>query len=341
MNHSKSLIVTLSTKDDLTKITEDTKYLAIDIDNPDYKLISYLRKNGHDYKYTSYTNGCVGYNFVSFSEFSYAEKIIDSIFANIPNRIDRISLAKYIYISLAKRISYNINSDKEKNELYNLPLLTIINNLWGSLALGDTSSYEASKIYYYLLRRLGFKATLETNDKETSVKIIINNQILLTNIYNDIPYIWTNMQTKYFANYNDDESIDKKIKYLKTKYTDYYLDKTLKNIDYTNEDCVWQILNRTKDILKIDYLKPSCLCTIYKYIFDKYCPHYDIRINNLYLNTATKKHFILISYNGIHYSYNYKHKKFIPVLNSDLVSNINIGKIGLYSNELIPNINNC
>ena len=113
------------------------------------------------------------------------------------------------------------------------------------------------------------------------------------------------MQTKHFATYNDDYDLDHKIKYIKNKYNDYYLDKALRNIDYTKEDCVKLILLKTESILNLDIIKPSELSLIYKYIFDKYCPNYDIKINNLYLNNKNKQHFIMISYHDYHYSYNY------------------------------------
>ena len=43
----------------------------------------------------------------------------------------------------------------------------------------------------------------------------------------------------------------------------------------------------------------------------------------------------------MHYSYNYKKREFVSVMDSDILDNINIGKIGLYMDEYIPNISNC
>ena len=63
-----------------------------------------------------------------------------------------------------------------------------------------------------------------------------------------------------------------------------------------------------------------------------------ILINNLFLQDAGKYHFIMISYNNEHYSYNYKKKSFVKVNDIDILDNIKTGKIGLYSNEFIPNI---
>ena len=46
----------------------------------------------------------------------------------------------------------------------------------------------------------------------------------------------------------------------------------------------------------------------------------------------------MISYNDEHYSYNYKKKTFVKVNDLDLIDNIQTGKIGLYLDEIIPNI---
>ena len=342
MKNSKALIVSLSKKEDLNKITNDTKYICLDISNPNHEVITYLKKQGQNFKYTTLVNNKTGYNYVSYDTFFKAETIIDLIFASMPNDLTKLEIAKYLYISIAKYLSYNIDLDYEKNELYNINLISEANNLWGSLSLGIATDITASKIYYYLCRRLDIKTNIVIDEetKESLTKLTINNQVLVTDLYEDIPFILANMQTKYFATYNDDENLDKRIKYLKNKYTDYYLDKALKDIDYTSEDCILLILNKTKDILNIDSIKPSCLATIYKYLFNRYCKNYDIKINNLFLNTNMKKHFLLISYDGKHYSYNYKDKEFVIVNDLDIIDNITDGTIGLYLGELIPNVNN-
>ena len=146
------------------------------------------------------------------------------------------------------------------------------------------------------------------------------------------------MKTKYFTPYNEDIDLDKKIKYIKHKYIDAEIDKSLKNIDYTKEDCVEDILYKTQNIIDIENIKPVELSIIYEYLFKEYCPNYSIKINNLFLNNDEKNHFIMISYNNDHYSYNYKKKSFVKVTDLDLIDNITSGKIGLYLNEIIPNI---
>ena len=147
------------------------------------------------------------------------------------------------------------------------------------------------------------------------------------------------MQTRYFATYNTDILLDRKIRYIKKNYNDYYLDKSLKDIDYLKEDCLKDILTKTEKVLDLNTIKPAELAIILKDIFEKYCPNYDIQINNLYINNQNKFHFIIISYNNIHYSYNYKKKNFVKINSRDIFENLKEKKICLYQNELIPNIN--
>ena len=340
MKNGDFLVVSVYSLNDLDKINENTKYINIDISNPNHEIIDYFIENGENYKYTDIIDNITGYNYVAYNIFVKAENIIDMIYANMPNDLSELEMAKYLYVAIAKCVSYDINADTMKNELYDLSLITEMNNLWGSLAIGKVNDISASKLYYYLCRRLGIKIDIFINEEKKSslTKLSINNQVLVTDLYEDIPFIKAKMQTKYFATYNDSDDIDKKIKYIKNKYNDYYLDKELKNIDYMNDECVLSILDKTEKILDIDNIKPYELGIIYKYIFNKYCPNYDIKINNLFLNSELKKHFIIVSYNYKHYSYNYKIHKFVLVNNDDILNNINIGKIGLYQDEVIPNI---
>lgn len=340
--NAKSLIVSISTESDLNKIDSDTEYLNVSISNPSHAVISYLKKRGSKYKYTDLINNKYGYNYADYDTFIKAEKIIDIIIASMPNDLSDLEIAKYLYVSLGSYLAYDINADYEKTEIYNLSLINKENNLWGALASHAVNDLTASKIYYYLCRRLNLDAEIiiEEDSKNSLVKLTVDAQVIVTDLHKDIPYILAKMQTRHFGTYNDDTTIDKRIKYLGKAYTDYYLDKALKNIDYTNEDCVKLILNKTKDILNVDSFEPGCLTVIYKYLFNSYAPNYDIKINNLYLNTSAKKHFLLISYNNIHYSYNYRKREFVSVTDNDIIDSINDGKIGLYFGELIPNINN-
>ena len=342
MNNKSSLIVSISKMSDIDKITKETKYINIDITNITEEIISYFIKNGSSFMYSDMIENNPGYTYVSYNDLVMAENIIDKIYNEMPNNLNELEAAKYLYIAIPKYVHFDINTDKFKSEIYNLSLMSTTNNIWGSLSSGRITDISASKIYYYLCRRMGINISIviDEDSKQALTKLLIDNKVLITDLFEDIPFIQCNMQTNHFATYNDDISLDKKIKYLKNKYNNYYLDKALKNIDYTKEDCIYNILNITKDIININIIKPVELSIIYKYIFDKYCPNYNVKINNLYLNNENKNHFIIISYNNIHYSYNYKLQKFIKVSDEDIIDNINDGKIGLYHGEFIPNINN-
>ena len=341
MKNKSSLIVSISNISDLDKITKDTKYINLDITNPNREVINYFIKNGMPYMYSDLINTTSGYNYVSHDDFVKAENILDAVCLSMPSNLNEIEIAKYLYVTICKYISLDINTDQNKIETYNSSLISTVNNLWGSLSLGTVSDISASKIYYYLCRRLDLdiNIVIEENNKKALTKLLINNQVLITDLYEDIPYIKCKMKTRYFATYNDDIILDKKIKYLKDKYNDYNIDKALKDIDYMASDCVFKILSKTMKIIDIDEIKPLELNIIYRYIFGKYCPNYNIKINNLFLNTEHHLHFIIISYNDEHYSYNYKQNAFIKVDDEELIDNISNGKIGLYLNEDIPNIN--
>lgn len=342
MKNNTSLIVLISSMSDLKKITKNTKYINLDITNINQEVINYFVKNGSSFMYSDTVDKTPGYTYVTYDDFINAENIIDKIYSEIPSNLNHLELAKYLYISVAKYVYFDININKNKNEIYNLTLMSTANNLWGSLSSSRITDISVSKIYYYLCKRLGLNISIviDEDNKHALTKLIIDNQVLITDLFEDIPFIQCNMKTTHFATYNDDINIDKKIKYIKEKYNNYYLDKSLKNINYTSEDCIYTILNITKDIVNINEIKPAELSIIYKYIFDKYCPNHNIKINNLYLNNNNKFHFILISYNNVHYSYNYKQQRFIKVSDEDILDNLNNGKIGLYYNEFIPNISN-
>lgn len=340
MKNNKSLLVSVSSMLDIKKIDKNTKYINIDITNCTQDVINYFLDNGKEYLYSEIIDGVKGYIYVSYDEFFKAENIITSIYIDMPNDLSKLEIARYLYTSIAKYIFLDINVSPEKNESYSFSLISNINNLWGSLSDGRVSDISCAKIYYYLCKRMGLAITYLVNEhtKEAYNRLIIDNILLNVDLFNDIPYLQVRMMTKYFTPYNNDIEIDKRVKYIKSKYTDYLLDRSLKNIDYMKENCVFDILNKTQNILDIDSVKPVELSIIYQSLFSKYCPNYDVLINNLYLNSGQKSHFIMISYNGIHYSYNYKKRCFVKVNDVDLMNNINMGKIGVYLDEFIPNI---
>ena len=46
----------------------------------------------------------------------------------MPNDLSQIAISKYLYISLAKRVFFDINISSDKNEICNLSLISNINN---------------------------------------------------------------------------------------------------------------------------------------------------------------------------------------------------------------------
>lgn len=340
MKKMPSLVVEIFSMKDIDKITEKTKYINIDITNIDFEIIDFFLKNGENYLYSEIIDGVPGYIYVNYEDFFRAEEIIKGIYAGMPNDLSKLEMARYLYVSIANYVFFDINLVPEKNENYNFSLFSSIHNLWGSLSLGRVNDISVSKIYYYLCRRLDIDIELEVNydTKEAYNKLKINNIIFLVDLFNDIPFIQVRMKTTHFGNYNDDINLDKKVKYIKSKYNDILLDKALKRIDYTDKDCVANILYKTQNVLEVDKVKPIELSVIYDIIFKRYCPNYSIKINNLFLNNKYKNHFIIISYGDEHYSYNYKKKMFVKVNDRDIIANIDAGKIGLYLNEFIPNL---
>ena len=251
MKNKQSLIVTISRLEDLDKIKPHTKYINLDLDSIDHNVIEYFLECGDNFLYADMIENVKGYVYVSYNDFKNAENIINMIYANMPNDLNELEIARYLYIALAKCIYFDINLDQDKNEICSYELLSTINNLWGSLSLGRVNDISCAKIYYYLCKRIGIEAypVINYEEKEATNKLEIKNLILFTDLFKDIPYIQAKMHTKYFTPYNDDETIDKKIKYIKYKYNNYYLDKALKNIDYKKENYLENILYKTQKII--------------------------------------------------------------------------------------------
>lgn len=340
MKENKSYIVKISTVKDLDYITEDTKYINIDISNCDNEIINFFMKNGERYLYSETIDNRPGYIYVSYSDFYKAETIIKGIYANMPNDLSKLEMARYLYINIPKYVYFDINLNREKNEESNLSLINSINNIWGSISLGKINDMSITKIYYYLCKRLDIDISIIKNKNDLYNELVINKSKILVDLYNDIPYIQAKMKTNYFGTYNEEIELDKKVKYIKNKYNDELIDKSLKNIEHINEKCIENILLETEKILNIDKIKPVELSIIYNHIFKKYCPEYKIMINNLFLNNKDKSHFIIISHNNKYYSYNYKKNTFVKIDNMEIKKNIKLGKIGIYLNEFIPNISN-
>jgi len=336
----ESIVLTIKNKNDLRKLNNsDIKYLNIDITNIDKNIIDYLKGNGKNYLYAESINNINGYIYVDYDTFLEAQSLIDNIILNTSNNLNELELAKYLYITLGKLIGYDINTIYDKNETFNFEKINTINNLWGSFYNCKATNQSYCKLYLYFCRLFDIKCDIVPTKENGYLcnKLTINNKTLLVDLTSDIPFIQANFRTKYFANYNNDIELDKKIGYIKDDYNEIKIDKLLRDIDYTSKDFFSKILLNTQKILEINKIKPIELGIIYDTLFSKYCPNNNISINNLYINNLySKEHFILISYNNEHYSYNYNKKTFVKINEKELINNIENNIIGIYLNENIP-----
>ena len=341
MKDRQHLVLTIKTEGDLLKLenNKDIKYINIDITTPNKKIIDYLIKNGQNLLYTETINEYNGYIYVNYDLFKKGEKIIEEIIKNTPPELTKIELSKWLYIKIGSFISYDINTIPEKNEVLNLYAVSIINNIWGALANGKGTNQTFTQIYYYLCKLNDIDCNIITINKHGYKKNIIkvDNTEIITDITNDLPYIQSGYQTRFFGTYNDDIELDKKINYKKIDYSEKRIEKIVKEIDYTNEKFFPQLLLKTQNIINVQDIGPIELGIIYNEIFNKYCPNLDISINNLYINNGNdKEHFLLMTQNNSHYSYNYNKNSFVEISEEQIEKNIETGKIGIYAKENIP-----
>lgn len=345
MKDKSPIIFSVSTMEDISKLKKMTnvKYINIDISNPNLEVIYYLIDNGQDYSYSEMINGINGYIYVSYEIFRDAELEILDIINNVPTNLDELEIARYLYIAIGKTLGYDINILPDKNETFNLKNISILNTTWGSIKNKKGTNASFAKTYLYLCRIMNIDCSLVSVGQIGYLKnmITLNDNSILTDITQDIPYIQANFRTKFFNGYNDNLELDKKIKYIANNYNEDIIEQILKKIDYSSEDIVKNILIRTQKIINVNLIKPIELGIIYDTIFNKYCPNYNISINNLFINDIynTKEHFVLISYNDKYYSYNYTKSSFMELSYEELQKNIESKKIGMYLNEKIPNFN--
>ena len=345
MKDKSPIIMNISTMEDIEKLknNKNVKYLNIDITNPNMEVIYYLIKNGNNYSYSDLIEGKKGYIYVSFDIFKESELLILDMIKGIPNNLNKLEIARYLYITLGKIIGYDINILPDKNETFNLNNINTINNIWGCLYNLKGTNTSFTKIYLYLCRIMGIDCNLISTSNTGYLKNIltIDDKSIITDITQDIPLIQGNFKTKYFLGYNDNIELDKKVKYIKDEYSETKIEQVLKNINYSNEQIIKEILLKTQNIINANEMKPIELGIIYDIIFQKYCPNYDISINNLFINGIydNKEHFILISYNNQYYSYNYNRYSFVELSYNEIIKNIENKKIEIYLNEKIPTIN--
>lgn len=343
MKDKSPMIMQISTMEDIKKLKESktVKYVNLDITNPNLEVIYYLIDNGEKYSYSDMVEGKNGYIYVTYEIFKEASLTILDMINSIPVNLGELEIARYLYIILGKKIGYDINILPDKNETFNLYNINTINNIWGSIYNLKGTNVSFTKMYLYLCRIMNIECQLITTSKLGYLKnmLTINNNKIITDITQDIPFIQGNFKTKHFIGYNDNTLLDKKIKYITDNYSEQKIEESLKTLDYNDNSIIREILSKTQKIINASEIKPIELGIIYDIIFQKYCPNYDISINNLFINNNNKEHFILISYDNKYYSYNYTRESFVELSYDEIMNNIENKKIGIYLNEKIPTIN--
>ena len=341
MKDSSQIRMNIKTMDDIQKLknTPSIKYINLDIMNPNLEVIYYLLENGENYSYSDLSEEIKGYIYVSHDIFKQSQMFILDIINSIPSSLSELEIARFLYITIGKNISYDINVLPDKNETFNLQNISTINNLWGSLYYGKGTNHSLSKLYLFLCRIMNINCKIITTGQLGYQKniLMINNRELSTNITQDIPFIQANFKTKNFARYNDNLMLDKKIAYLIDDYNDNKLEKILSNLDYSKENIFQLILNKTATVIGASNIKPIELKIIFEEVFNQYCPDDKITMNNLYINNNNKKeHFLLINFSQKYYSFNYTRNSFVEIPKEELIKNLESKKIGLYLNEKIP-----
>lgn len=333
--NSTYVIVSINSMKDIENITDNTKYINLSINNVDVNVIDYFLLHGQNYMYTDTIDNKNGFIYANYDMFKSGEAIIDNIVDMMPSDITDIEKVRYVYIKLGKILSLDINTIDNKNDVISFGSISTINNIWGALSTGKITNISLSKIFMYICSRIGISGEIINNSIKGNIanKINIKDDFIVVDLFNDISYIQGNFSTHYFDKYNSNKDIDIKIGYINSDYSDYYIEKALKNIDYTDSDIVYKILSLTENIINAYMIGTYELGEVYKYIFNKYCPNYDVRINNFYIFDGNREHFIVVNYNNKYYSYNYNKKKFIEVEYKDIYSNFENKKIGLYNNE--------
>ena len=93
-----SKILNIHDKEDIKKITSDTKYVNVSINNVNMDIINYFLENGANYSYSDSIDNKNGFIYVDYDMFKEGESILNSIIDNMPNNLSEIEKIRYLYI---------------------------------------------------------------------------------------------------------------------------------------------------------------------------------------------------------------------------------------------------
>ena len=77
MKNTHALVLNVSSIKEIDKITEETRYINIDITYSNHDVINYFLKNGENFLYSEIIENDKGYIYVGFDDFYRAETIIN------------------------------------------------------------------------------------------------------------------------------------------------------------------------------------------------------------------------------------------------------------------------
>ena len=124
MKKQSILNLNISSINDITKIEESCKYIDLDLTNYSSEVINYFLKNGSNYMYSEIINNKKGYVYVDYEIFARGEHIIDLIYHNMPQNLNELAKAKYLYISFENPSTACLHSSQDVKTPVFLPCFT-------------------------------------------------------------------------------------------------------------------------------------------------------------------------------------------------------------------------
>lgn len=135
------------------------------------------------------------------------ENLIDKTIKRMPENLNKIEQARYIYISLGKLFTFDKeywlgNSEQQKKIYYR----SISNNIdiekLKEKRKTRATCIEISKVYENCLKRIGIDATTyqeDPDDRHRITLIKVDNNTYEADLQRDLVYIQTKRDTKYFG----------------------------------------------------------------------------------------------------------------------------------------------
>lgn len=329
----------VNSMDDISKLRDDVLYINIS-SSASSEVVKYFLNNGSKYYYADVIGNVAGYIYVDYDTYFKANTIIKDIVKGVLPSFTKLEIVRYLYIEIAKRVNYDINSIDLKNGVSFCKCYLESSNLWSSLASGKGNNISYTKLFYYLCAMFDISAELVCLNSNSYLgnKVTIfdgkEKVVFLTDLTKDVPYIQAGFKTHCFGSYNENYKLDKKVNYIDLEYVDIIIDKSCR------EDCdTLTLLKDSSRIINLKGMGQIEMGIVYEDILKKYKNMNLISVNNLYINNKSKTPFILITDDDKHYGYSYRVNSFVRVEDKFLIDGLNNDEIGIYYDEEVPGIN--